>query len=837
MANESVTFEAVVTYRFKTRNPDPCSYRCYATVSNGLKSDLIPGEQVIISGYADMYVQEKQKLLLTGAFSGMDTYREPMRTFRISRVRPAKDRTSLIAYFSSDRFNGVGRKRAIEIIETLGLDCLDKIRDDPACLDRIPSLSQAMRDEIRGRVCDDDMEVVLMRLCPGVSAKFLAYMAEHHAKDWRAILDKDPYVLLNESDECPAITFALVDGIGKSLGVGRESIHRIKYCVRDVVKALGEKGVSGLTYGGNLFINLSDPNVRNYFVEKTVGLLGIGWDKIQAAVESGDAGVKLLNVYGPRYDGVNYSQLCGCYLSEKLKAEAEAGEILRAAANADSIVAKASSREILGAILDYNRDFCDGAMLTPEQMLAIRTAMTHRVSVLTGGPGSGKTTVIRGVIYAWRKLCVPGIVDDGLHRGSVTLAAPTGMAVKRMNDAVAKVRPELDYTRWAGESEDFDWESHTLAHYVYTLKQHKSDLKTLRAMRASGRNRLVIIDETSMVSMTDFAEFVSLVPDAQFVFVGDADQLPSIAPGEVFKNLCVTGVIPVSRLTVNHRSKGAKAINDNMAIIRNGQSDLVTDPGVFDIDLFDHEDAAMLDAVVSAYMSELKSVGRLQEIAMISPRNSRGTCSVSHLNTVIRDRLNPRSMSAVSAVSNRDDLILRDDGNEIPVLSYSDNIDGKTYRMRVGDRVVITRNNSAAGATDATGKPVDASVVNGDRGFIRKYRVANPGTKRANHSVVIELDDGRFVTMEDANLKHIELAYATTVHKTQGCEYASVIFIAQGGMCFGSDFATRNLIYTAITRAKRHCRVMGLKPTIDYCVEHERPDRNSMLASRIAGMM
>lgn len=841
--NQSITFEVLVTYRFNTSNLDSGNYRCYATVTNSLKSGLLVREQVIIAGYADMYVRAKQKLLVTGVFTGMDTYRGPMKVFKISRVRPAKDRTSLLAYFSGDKFAGIGKSRAEDIIDTLGLDCLQVIQDDPDCLNRVASLSDEMRQNLKQHICDDDMEMTFMKLCPGISAKFLAYMTERHGKDWRHILDTDPYILLNESDECKAITFEFIDTIGKKLNIAQTSIHRIRYCVRDVIKSLGERGVNGLTFGGNLFVNLTSPEIRAYFIERVSGLLNIDWAVIQKAIESGDAGVKLLNVYGPKYDGQNYSQICGCYLSEKLKDEAAAGEILRNAVCSKSILAKATNQEILKTILDYNTDFCAGALLTPEQMLAIQTAMKSRVSVLTGGPGSGKTTVIRGIIYAWQKLSRDGIVDNNLYRGSVSLAAPTGMAVRRMNDAVAAVKPDgnhisdTDMRRIDEATNQYTWESKTLASYVFAVKNKKTDIESLVTLRARGINRLVIIDEMSMVSMSDFAMMLRLMPDAQFVFVGDIDQLPSISAGEVLWNLCNTGRIPVSRLTINHRSKGAMAINENMAKIRNGDATLKSDPGVFDISLFAHEDETMLNSIVDAYMNELNRVNSLSDIAMIAPRNIKGTCSVSHLNTIIRNKLNPVAPAGLNTISTADELTIFSDGHEVPVLSYMDNVDNKSYKLRIGDRVVITENNSATGAFDKSGHEVEASVVNGDRGYIRKYQVKNPGKRNAEHWVFIELDDGRLVVMCDEKLKHIELAYATTVHKAQGCEYDSVIFVAQGGMCYGVDFATRNLIYTAITRAKRHCLVMGLKSTIDYCIASQRPIRNSMLAFRVAGML
>ena len=206
------------------------------------------------------------------------------------------------------------------------------------------------------------------------------------------------------------------------------------------------------------------------------------------------------------------------------------------------------------------------------------------------------------------------------------------------------------------------------------------------------------------------------------------------------------------------------------------------------------------------------------------------------MNLIIRDRLNPISQSATNNKSEYNKTIIAQTGNEIPVLNRKDPIENKMHKLRIGDRIVITKNNIA---TDIGVKisNADLSVVNGDMGYITKYIVTNPNTREEESSIIISLDDGRSVAIQEENFRFIELGYATTVHKAQGCEYKSVIFIAQSGMCYGTEFATRNLIYPAITRAKRHCHIIGLESTMKYCINSIQPRRNSMLAFRIAGLL
>lgn len=833
MADNLVKFSATIAFRFNTSSADRSYYKCYARITDTGNTGLRPGDTVIVFGHSDMYIEKGLNLIMSGEFQKVDTYREPMNVYKIYEIWPDKDRKALIRFLSSSKFKGIGQVKARDIVETLGLRCLELIREHPECLERVKSLDAAMRQEIADHIDGTDIDNTIRDICPSVSQKFLNYMNEEHAKDGMMIIRTDPYVLLDERDKCSAIKFDLIDLIGRTLGVGMTSLHRIRYCVRDVVHELAEKGVRGLTMGGNVYIPISDQRIWTYFYQEVSKRLNIDWQIVDKAIADGTAGVTFVST-----PVMNAEPAVRCYLNDRLKDEMDAGMILRNAAMSETPVMKAGMAEIRNALLDYNANYCSGG-LVQEQMMALMTAMTHKVSVLTGIPGSGKSTVVAGIAYMWRKL----FECDGMSRagfpGSVSMAAPTGKAVRRMNECVAGVKPagwtNMDKSQGYVESYESYWESRTIASYIYSYKKGNSTLETELKRRNNGVNRLVIIDETSMVGIEDFAAFLRLFPDAHFVFVGDTEQLPAISPGEVLQNLCETGVIPVSQLTINHRSKTAMALGDNRALIHDGNVNLITDPGVFDVKYFYQEDPAMLDFVIQTYFDELGAVGDISELSMIVPRNSKGLCCVAHLNSIIRDRLNPVVLSGQGNQSMADRIVLKAPGNEVPCLVHRDEIDKKNYRMRIGDRVVITKNNIAAPVTGS--KDGDASVVNGDMGYIREYDCIRPGARNEEHMVIIELDDGRRVSVDDTGLKYIELGYATTVHKAQGCEYKSVIFVAQGNMTWGQDFANRNLIYTAVTRAKRHCWVIGLKPSVEYCIRTVRPRRNSMLAYRIAGLM
>ena len=841
MADRMLKFSVTVTWRFRLTTTDMSKYRCYAEVLKPGNTDLMPGERVIIYGNADMYVDKGMKLAVSGEFERIDTYKDPTKVYKIFETRPERDRTALVAHFSGKRFKGIGKVKANAIVDTLGLDCIKLIREDPSCLKQVKCLTEDMRQDIIEHLEGSDIDNEIRAIYPSVSPKFLDYMNEVHSEDGLMIIRTDPYVLLDERDQCKAIKFDMIDAIGRALGVGMTSIHRIRYCVRDVVRTLAEDGVRGLTSRGNVFVYISDQPIWDRFYQTVYQRLNIDWKFVQDAIESGDAGVQFVRAQAVFSDSLpSRYGVVRCYLTDRLRDEMDAGNILRRLVNTGSIVAKATCDQIRQVISEFNQNYCVGKPLTGEQMVAINTAMTSRVSVLTGGPGYGKSTTVEGVLYAWMKLSVDGIVDNPKFRGSVSLGAPTGMAVRRLDECVSDVKPKITRDidgRYAhdGVEDDADlyFESRTIAKYIHLVKNGTGPLSIEVERRSGGFNRLVVIDESSMVNLEDFAAFLRLMPDAQFLFVGDTDQLPSIAAGDVFQNLCETGVIPVSRLTINHRSKSAMAILENVQKIHDGDVDLKKEPDIFDIEYFDAEDEDMLKFAVKAYLGELKIVRNVADILMIVPKNAKGLCCVSHMNTILRDELNPVSTAALHNRSSRDVLIVKMPGNEIDGMIYNDPVLKKNLRMRIGDRVVITQNNSATGALNNA----DSSVVNGDRGYIREYIVESPGRRDEVCKAHIELDDGRIVIMEGENLKYVELAYATTVHKAQGCEFHSVFFIAQSEMSYGADFANRNLIYTACTRAKRHVHVIGLQSTVEHCIRTERTHRDSMLAHRIAGLM
>lgn len=837
---QTVKFTAVVTLRFNTNSPDKTYFACYADVIDKGNTDMQPGDKVILRGHSDMYIEKNLKIIVSGEFTGINTYNIPRREYKIYELWPDKDRRSLIAYFCSKRFAGIGKVKATAIVNTLGMHCLDIIRKNPSSLDDVKSLTPEMKNDIIKHIDGTDIDIEIRRIYPSVSQKFLNYMNEAHPIDGLTIIKTDPYILLNEADKCPAIKFELVDAIGRSLNIALTSVHRIRFCVREVVRELAESGKPGLTIGGSVFINISDQNVWNYFYQEVSKRLNIDWKYIDDAIKSGEAGIDF--VYNQVHNAPN---IVRCYLHERLKAEEYAGNILRNAAMTKSAILNAGMSEIINAINEYNTTYFAGT-LSQEQIMAICSAMKNRVSVLTGIPGSGKSSVVEGIIYVWMKLSRPDIIGNTSNLGSVMLAAPTGKAVRRLKDAVKNVKPDTngsyqyktDSTQDTGDYwESTNWECRTIASYIYRTKGSATEiLEAEQKKRNYGQNRLVIVDETSMVGIENLAELLKLVPKAHFVFVGDNDQLPAIDSGEVLQNLMETGVIPVSTLSINHRAKTAIALNENRIRIHDGNTELVTDPGVFDITKFDSENQDMLDFVIKTYFDELNKLNDITELSMIAPRNNKGLCCVSHLNLIIRDRLNPISQSATNNKSEYNKTIIAQTGNEIPVLNRKDPIENKMHKLRIGDRIVITKNNIA---TDIGIKTSDAdlSVVNGDMGYITKYIVTNPNTREEESSVIISLDDGRSVAIQEENFRFIELGYATTVHKAQGCEYKSVIFIAQSGMCYGTEFATRNLIYTAITRAKRHCHIIGLESTMKYCINSIRPRRNSMLAFRIAGLL
>ena len=405
-------------------------------------------------------------------------------------------------------------------------------------------------------------------------------------------------------------------------------------------------------------------------------------------------------------------------------------------------------------------DYCSSSSVrfTDNQKNAVIRSLITRLSIITGGPGTGKTTILKALIEVFRRL----------HPSDeVILMAPTGKAARRMNQATG-------------------YPSST----IHSKLQIYDETKVSSSVLEQG---LVVVDEASMIDSLLMEKLLMSVSSKmnQIVFIGDINQLPSVGPGAVLKDMIGSGSIPVSRLTEIFRQKEGASIVENANKVNEGKADLTYDESFELVTVKNEEDA--VEKIKGIYAAETSRWG-IDNVALLSPlrrTQNRFTCVSDGLNSVLQNEIVPTGGTAVV-------------------------FNGIEYR--IGDRVMQWKNTEKSS--------------NGDIGAIED---------------IIQTDDGLFVKVKWENgneteetresMNDIKLAYSISIHKSQGSEYdCCIIPLLSDQIC---RLFQKNLIYTGITRSKRKCiLVTDGDRALDYCVSNNRENRrNTLLMQRIVASM
>ncbi|MBQ2715809.1 MAG: ATP-dependent RecD-like DNA helicase [Clostridia bacterium] len=635
-------------------------------------------------------------------------------------------------YLASGAIKGIRAKTARRIVAEFGEDTVDVIENHPDWLSRIPGISPKRALEISEEFkSKSDMRatVAFFReyFGPATTMKIYSCFGKHSV----SIAKDNPYRLC---EEVRGIGFDKADAMAQKLGLSSDSSDRI-----------GAGIVYILTF--NAAQNGHTCLPREKLVEAAASLLGVDAAAVSSETDKLITKGRLFSeTVGEDtyiYESLQYKN--ERYIAEKL------WRLKRSSAPLDfkDIEAFVRKEEVQNRI-----EYAD------EQKKAIFNAMTSGVFVLTGGPGTGKTTVVTAIINIYESL--------GLE---VALAAPTGRAAKRMTEATGREAKtvhrllEVDF----GDGD----------------RSSKRDDSAPLVFKRGENNYLdedaIIIDEASMLDTVLTASLLKAVrPGARIVFIGDADQLPSVGAGNVLCDILDSGVLPSVRLSKIFRQAEESLIVTNAHAINRGEMPRLD---VKDRDFFfmpRESDAQIASTVASLCAERLpRAYGDPEGIQVISPTR-RGNSGTDKLNSVLQAAINPPARGKKEH-------------------KFRDTV------FRTGDRVMQVRNNYELEWT-RYGK-LGMGIFNGDIGKIKDI---NPVEK------YIEIDfDSREVFYEFTDLEDLELAYCVTVHKSQGSEYPTVV------LPLGSVppmLCTRNLLYTAVTRAQKRVIVVGFESTIETMV-------------------
>jgi exodeoxyribonuclease V alpha subunit len=646
--------------------------------------------------------------------------------FVAEKVEPAVPGTvaGIERFLGSGLIKGVGPKTARRLVEVFGLDTLTVIEKEPHRLEEVDGIGQKMAERIvHGLKEHKELQEVMVFLqgygiSPSLAMRIYRQYGEHTVE----VVRNNPYQL---AEDLYGVGFKTADVIARQLGTGTDSPERVRVGIKFVLGRAAEEGHVCLPW--------------SRLVEQAGDLLGVDRMILDQAVHDLEDRNEIVLERQVRDEPY-------IYLASLFHAEIGAAKRLQAFLR---VRTEALLPESLEAVIRQT-EAENGMSLAPQQREAARGIATHNVLVITGGPGTGKTTVVRVLL---------GVLEKLGRR--VVLAAPTGRAAKRLTESTG--RPAKTIHRLL----EFSFSEGQGVHFQRN-QDHPLD------------GDAFIFDESSMIDLPVFYHLVKAIPpSSKIVFVGDVDQLPSVGVGSVLVDLIRSGVVPVVRLTQVFRQAGASLIVHNAHRINQG---LMPVKGGRDRDFFFIErdrPEHMLEEIIRLCRDRLPAylgVEPIEDIQVLSPMR-KGRFGTDILNPRLQEALNPADPS-------RHEL----------------HASGRVFR--VGDKVMQVRND------------YQKEVYNGDIGRIT---AVDDEEGRVVVSFADPLED-RLVTYTVPELDDLQHAYAITVHKSQGSEYPAVVVPL---MMEHYILLQRNLLYTAVTRARRLVVLIGSRAALERAVRHD----------------
>ena len=676
-------------------------------------------------------------------------------------------------YLGSGLIKGIGPKKAERIVAHFGEQTLAIIEQQPERLSEVKGLSAKDRQQIIEAWAEQNevKELHLFLQSHDVSMNLATRIYKEYGQESIRVIRENPYKLAQDVN---GIGFRTADEIAVKLGLPRDSIPRLSSGLKYVLaQAANDDGHCFLPENELLRrsaeILETSPGLlaeameqlksdRDVFIEPPLPVLATASTPATGRVQADGADDTPLA--WPESEEAEAQQRI--YFGPFWHAENGSARLLRALLRSESKLPPVS-QNYWQAVFDYLAQKRH-MTLTEKQREAVQMAYNKKVSILTGGPGTGKSTSLRALLMVLRKRNI-----------DVALAAPTGRAAKRLTEATGGA---------AG------YQAKTL-HRLLEYAPHDNSFQRNEANPLP--YQFVIVDEMSMVDILLFYHLLkALSPEAHLLMVGDADQLPPVGPGNVLRDLLRSETIPTVRLTELFRQAQQSQIVVNAHRINSGQMPSVPREQKTDFYFVSEENPVRAARLVLDFVQNRipkhYGLNPMTDIQVLTPMY-RGPLGVNSLNEELQARLNPAAPASIEW-------------------------GGRVFR--VGDKVMQQRND------------YDKDVFNGDVGWIRAIN-------RENSTVKVEfLEEAGPLTAsyEFHELDELTLAYAVTVHKSQGSEYPAVILPLTREHYM---LLQRNLLYTAITRAKRLCILIGQPRALEVAVRNNRvTQRNTALAERVA---
>ena len=652
---------------------------------------------------------------LQGSFESHPRYGRQFRVESCEILKPA-GLTALERYLSSGQVKGVGPALAHRITEHFGEDLFAVLDHQPHRLREVRGIGASIVRQITAVWQDQSglRELMVFLRGHGMPAHYARRIHKLYGVRSLEVIRSDPYLLARTVH---GIGFRTADTVAEQLGIPRSSIQRARGAILYLLERMAEDGHVCAALG--------------YLESQFRAALDMDADLAQQAVAELAESREII-LEGSGSDAV-------AYLRRLHEAETNVARRMRELSRGRAMADHAIEQAIAGA------DRVNPFPLSMEQKSALRCALRSKVAVITGGPGTGKTTLLRSLLMALDRLGI-----------RPTLAAPTGRAARRLAEATGREAKTI----------------HRILEYSPDTGQFiRGQLYPLRA-------GFVIVDEASMMDLELASSLLAaLMPNCGLLLVGDRNQLPSVGPGSVLKDVIASGLAPVVELTQVYRQAGQSKIVTNAHRINRGELPEINNAA--GTDFFFIERASPEDVVTTIkQLVHQRLIGNFGitgtgEIQVLSPMN-RGPLGVHLLNRELQQLLNPQGRGVT--VGERE--------------------------IREGDRVIQLKNN------------YDKQIFNGDIG-----RVVRVDPARAMVDVAYEDSQASY---DPGDVEELALAYAISVHKSQGSQYPAVVMPMHQSHYL---MLRRNLIYTAITRAERVCVLVGTRAALAQAVRNEEERR------------